>query len=323
MEFCNGLNLKLYIENHKKRKQPIYKEVIFDFLLNICSGLEEIHNKNIIHRDLNPKNLFLTNDLIVKIGDFGLAKQLIGINDFTNSYTGTPDYMAPEQKNQELYNNKVDIWALGCILYELCTLNPYSLKKDKSINIQFYGYEIQDLINVLLNKDYNKRPNIKNVLSILNDYIMIYNLNIERREKKLRENENKKNFISRFINLFSSNNFLCPDLNNDNNSYEHIKSLTISVSSDKQKENNENNIEINYNFENKTPKKSQKPLEKKEKNRNLQKEKEILIHNGNINYNINKNINKKIIKNIPIALYTKIEHHNRFINDNQPFLIII
>lgn len=77
----------------------------------------------ILHRDLKPENVFLTNGSTVKLGDFGLSK-LLSAHDFASTYVGTPFYMSPEICSSERYSGKSDIWSLGCIIYELCTLEP-------------------------------------------------------------------------------------------------------------------------------------------------------------------------------------------------------
>ena len=104
--------------------------------MEICLGLEEIHSKNLIHRDLKPDNIFLTKERQLKIGDFGISKKINNINEYAKTQVGTLSYMAPEIIKGEFYNNKVDIWSLGCIIYELCTLD-YCFKSnsiDKLIN---------------------------------------------------------------------------------------------------------------------------------------------------------------------------------------------
>lgn len=77
----------------------------------------------ILHRDLKPENVFLTNGSTVKLGDFGLSK-LLSAHDFASTYVGTPFYMSPEICSSERYSGKSDIWSLGCIIYELCALEP-------------------------------------------------------------------------------------------------------------------------------------------------------------------------------------------------------
>ena len=76
-----------------------------------------------MHRDLKPENVFLTNGSTVKLGDFGLSK-LLSAHDFASTYVGTPFYMSPEICSSERYSGKSDMWSLGCIMYELCTLEP-------------------------------------------------------------------------------------------------------------------------------------------------------------------------------------------------------
>ena len=98
-------------------------EEISGFILDICEGLKEIHSKHIIHKDLKPDNLFLTTNGMIKIGDFGISRQLYNSRDFANTANGPLLYMAPEEIRQNNYNTKVDIWALGCVIHELCTLN--------------------------------------------------------------------------------------------------------------------------------------------------------------------------------------------------------
>ena len=123
MEYCEGKDLKKYIDEHKQNNAKIDEKQIYKFILDICNGLIDIHSKKLIHRDLKPANIFLTKDLNVKIDDFGIARQLTTCNEYAKTQCGTMMYMAPEIIDGEKYNYKVDSWALGCIIYELCTLN--------------------------------------------------------------------------------------------------------------------------------------------------------------------------------------------------------
>ena len=205
MEYCDGLDLRKYISDHKEKNNLIEKSIIYHIIQNICYGLQEIHNKNMIHRDLKPDNLFLSENFKIKIGDFGIAKQLNSGNDFTKTQVGTLLYMAPEIINEKPYNNKVDIWALGCIIHELCTLNfcfesnsviglvrIIQKNQRKKINKEIYGEELQNLIDSLLIEDPNKRPSIEDILQIIT--LQYRNHIIENIEKIFEEDEVYENY---------------------------------------------------------------------------------------------------------------------------------
>jgi len=84
--------------------------------------LKHIHSKKILHRDLKSQNIFLTKDNQAKLGDFGISKVLESTHDFAQTSLGTPFYLSPEVCMGQCYDYKSDVWMLGCILYELCTL---------------------------------------------------------------------------------------------------------------------------------------------------------------------------------------------------------
>ena len=91
------------------------------FTIQVSRGLEYLHSLKILHRDLKASNLFLR-DGVVKIGDLGLAR-LLGPNSTTaNSVVGTPQYISPELCHNAPYDDKCDVWSLGVITYQLCTL---------------------------------------------------------------------------------------------------------------------------------------------------------------------------------------------------------
>src|SRR4029077_12897654 len=109
----------------KKRSKLPWEEVI-SFGLQICSALEHAHEHGIIHRDLKPPNLLLTKEGKIKLADFGIARD----NDATaltaaGRTVGTFAYMAPEQiRGEPEVTFKADLYALGCVLYELLTGAP-------------------------------------------------------------------------------------------------------------------------------------------------------------------------------------------------------
>ena len=175
MEFCDGTDLEKYIDKHKREYKKIGKEEIYRFILDICEGLKEIHSKHIIHKDLKPDNLFLTTYGMIKIGDFGISRQLYNSNDFAKTANGPVLYMAPEEIRHNNYNTKVDIWALGCVIHELCTLKicfkDYQSIMDGRygrIDENYNGHFLQDLIDVCLNQDYHKRPKASEIIDFVN-----------------------------------------------------------------------------------------------------------------------------------------------------------
>jgi len=77
---------------------------------------------NILHRDLKSANVFLSRNGTVKLGDMNVSK--IAKKGLLLTQTGTPYYASPEVWRDQPYDNKSDIWSLGCVLYEMCALKP-------------------------------------------------------------------------------------------------------------------------------------------------------------------------------------------------------
>ena len=182
MEFCSNLDLRSFIDEHKKENKPISETIIRKIISGLCHGIKAIHNNNMIHRDLKPENIFISDNYEIKIGDFGLSK-ILNETNYAQTKVGTYVYMAPEIYNGEKYTNKVDIWALGCIIYELCTLdycfsdnnNPIELINKISsgchgiIDTKYYNDYLQNLIDLSLKKNYRERASIEDILAIIKD----------------------------------------------------------------------------------------------------------------------------------------------------------
>lgn len=101
---------------------------IWFYMTQILIGLKVLHENKIIHRDIKSANLFLSEDgKNIKLGDLNIAK--IVKNDLASTQIGTPYYLAPEIWNNEPYDFKCDIFSLGCVVYEMATLNyPFNGK---------------------------------------------------------------------------------------------------------------------------------------------------------------------------------------------------
>ena len=221
--------------------------------MDICEGLKEIHKNNIIHRDLKPENIFISKDYKIKIGDFGVSKQLETYTKNATTKKGTFNYMAPELIKNEKYNNKIDIWALGCILYELCTLNQcfnglmelinIEEKNYGKINSKNYNKDLQNIIFALLEINPIKRPNIEEV------YNLIHNCN-----KNYILDDNKKNSLDEMSKkiLYShehNENSLFPENENNNKSKLEIANVSDNNISEENNNLDKNLIDNNSDLE--------------------------------------------------------------------------
>ncbi|MEZ6088287.1 MAG: serine/threonine-protein kinase [Pirellulaceae bacterium] len=119
MEFVDGGSVKELLSHG----QCLSWQEVVSLTIQICSALQYAHNHGVIHRDIKPANIFLTADGTVKLGDFGIARD-IHHSDLTGDgmTVGTHAYMAPEQiTGDSNITGKVDLYALGCCLYEMLT----------------------------------------------------------------------------------------------------------------------------------------------------------------------------------------------------------
>ncbi|NXG46139.1 NEK11 kinase, partial [Psilopogon haemacephalus] len=120
-EYCEGGDLDCKIQDYKESGKIFTEKQILDWFIQLVLGVNYMHERRILHRDLKAKNIFLKNDLL-KIGDFGVSRLLMGSCELATTFTGTPHYMSPEALQHQGYDTKSDIWSLGCILYEMCCL---------------------------------------------------------------------------------------------------------------------------------------------------------------------------------------------------------
>lgn len=111
------------MELHKRRNALSEPETRY-YMKQILNGVQYLHERRIIHRDLKLGNLFLDDDLHVKIGDFGLAAKIEYEGERKKTLCGTPNYIAPEILNRKGHSFEVDIWSVGCIMYTLLIGKP-------------------------------------------------------------------------------------------------------------------------------------------------------------------------------------------------------
>ncbi len=116
MEYVEGISLAEVI----KKKRTLSIDQIVHIGVQICRGLDFAHSKGVVHRDIKPGNILLSEDLInVKIADFGIARLDDTSLTQTDCLTGTPQYMSPEQCRGDKLDGRSDLFALGVLLYEL------------------------------------------------------------------------------------------------------------------------------------------------------------------------------------------------------------
>ena len=125
MEMVEGPTLKEVIDAAIERKDGLSDEMIWDIFIQLCTALRYMHkHMQIVHRDLKPANLMLDWEDRLKVADFGLARAKQTQASLMQSYVGSMQYSCPEIVQHQPYSSNMDIWAAGCILYELAVLKP-------------------------------------------------------------------------------------------------------------------------------------------------------------------------------------------------------
>eukprot|EP00092_Neocalanus_flemingeri_P056087 GFUD01066417.1.p1 GENE.GFUD01066417.1~~GFUD01066417.1.p1 ORF type:complete len:583 (+),score=177.10 GFUD01066417.1:138-1886(+) len=171
LELCRKRSL---MELHKRRKAITEPESRY-FIHQILLGCLYLHENKIIHRDLKLGNVFLNDNMEIKIGDFGLATKVDYDGERKKTLCGTPNYIAPEVLNKKGHSYEVDVWSLGCILYTLLVGKPpfeTQTLKDTYTRIKKNEYHIpsrvgplaRNLIQRLLQHDPEKRPSVAEIL---------------------------------------------------------------------------------------------------------------------------------------------------------------
>ena len=181
MEYCEGGDISQLISKCKKNGEYISEEMIWKIFTQILKAVHAIHTHKqgiILHRDIKPSNIFLDKNNNIKLGDFGLSRILSPELNFAYSHVGTPYYMSPEQIDETKYNEKSDIWSLGCLLYELAAFRPpFQAKNQIMLGMKIksgkierinkrYSNELWKCICSMLNINYEKRPSTFDLMKI-------------------------------------------------------------------------------------------------------------------------------------------------------------
>ena len=254
MEYADDGDIDKKIKDNLKKRNFFSEETIWGWIIQILEGLKYLHDNKIMHRDLKCANIFLMKSGILKLGDLNVSK--IAKMGMAQTQTGTPYYISPEIWKEQPYDYKCDIWSVGCIIYEICTLRP-----------PFRGNSLKELYTNIMNGYYIPISNVysqdlKDIISMM--------LVIDNKKRASTDQLLNSNIIKKWIKFIrGDNNKLGPELvNNYMNKLKANLIKTIKIP--------KNMRDINYQL----PKKKYDPSEEMMKNDKYEIMKESM-KNGN------------------------------------------
>ena len=197
MEHCEGGDLSQLLKSMKRSQDFLPEEAIWKIFMQVSIALLACHRREagrVIHRDIKPSNIFLSQQLDVKLGDFGLSRIMGEQSEYAQTRVGTPYYMSPEQVTEARYNEQSDIWSLGCLVYEMAALRPpFEAKNQITLSVKIkngsveripgrYSEDLWRVIQNMLNVEFTQRPTVEDILSFPP-------IAQKRKEKMLRESQ--------------------------------------------------------------------------------------------------------------------------------------
>ena len=253
-DYVDNGDLYKLLKEKKNKKEYFKEEQLLDWLIQLCLAINYLHEeKEIVHRDIKPSNIYLMKDNTIRLGDFGVAKD-ISIFHHTGSIKGTPLYSSPEitkiKKNKRenkiekiKYDCKVDIWSLGVTFCHLMTLEfPFDSKREEELEkniikgiknkkilnkernnyndiiLENYSKDFLDVIDEMMNLEPNKRPTIEDIFK--------KKVVIERMDAILKKND---------FNEETTNN----EINNIKNKYQENEQKILKLIEEKLNKNKE------------------------------------------------------------------------------------
>jgi serine/threonine protein kinase len=163
----------------------IAPEFIYGWFVQLARATEYLHEHRVVHRDIKASNIFFYGPKLIKLGDLGLACRLDNQEDMDPAeFCGTPQYMCPDRLHERPYDARTDLWALGCLFYELSSLRrafdmPANARTPRAALLalrkkvmlpegpppmpKVYPKEWKDLIRGLLSRDASDRPTLRDV----------------------------------------------------------------------------------------------------------------------------------------------------------------
>ena len=273
MEFADNGDLYQKIVECKKKKIYLEEDEVWRIFIQLVKGLKSLHDLKILHRDIKSANVFLFKDGSAKLGDLNVSK--VAKKGLGYTQTGTPYYASPEVWKDLSYDNKSDIWSLGCVLYEMITLYPpfraqnmenlfkKVIKGDIKRIPDKYSHDLFSIILLLIQVKPEKRPSCDEILQ--NDIIIKKIDYFKKKSSKNFDENDEEQFLLKTIIVPKSLNFLTYQLPKPN--YNKKKLINLNNKTKKivlknynsytnftEIEKNKNilpSIKINYQSENK------------------------------------------------------------------------
>ena len=333
MEFADNGDLYQKIVEHKKKAMFFEESEIWRIFIQLVRGLKALHDLKILHRDLKSANVFLYTNGDAKIGDLNVSKVTrAGVG---HTQTGTPYYASPEVWNDSPYDNKSDIWSLGCVLYEMITLKPPFRAQDmeglykRVIKGQYsripdrFSNDLFQIVQFLLQVNPKSRPSCDQILNHPIVQKRIEYFKSISGDKENNNNSGNSKSLLKTIHMPKNLLFLSDKLPKPNYD-KHLKNnegQEINVQSYRSYQNEQKEIEEmpKINQYNSIPNQGKNPGYINEINLNLNKspseEKNNIVNNRKVGLLLNNN---KIVIMPPIGAKNLNQHHRYLINHNIP-----
>ena len=289
MEYADDGDLYQKIKLFIKNNTYFMEEDIWRIFIQITKGLHDLHEYDILHRDLKSANVFLFRDGTAKLGDLNVSKITTRGLGFTQ--TGTPYYASPEVWKDNPYNLKSDIWSLGCVFYELIMLKtPFKAASMKELYKKvmvgeyppipkIFSNKFQIVIDTILKVKPEERPNTTEILEIPEVVDKIEELNIF---KKSKSSINKTlNHLNKTQNIKFNRNISESIIESNSTDNNHLfEELMITKLKYNKKDKNYNKFNVNKSCE----LKNKRFINFKYSSQNLKKHEIFNIYKNNMDY---------------------------------------
>ena len=177
MDYAEGGDLHRLLKEQGSRL--LAEETVLDYFVQLCLAMKHVHDRKVLHRDIKSQNVFLTqNRRVVKLGDFGIARVLNSTAELARTACGTPYYMSPEICDNKPYNDRSDVWSMGCLLYEMASLRcPFDARDMRGLVIKIlrgaypplpkaFSPGLGQLVGRCLHRQPSQRPSVNELLAL-------------------------------------------------------------------------------------------------------------------------------------------------------------